>query len=241
MSCLELCDWPMPKPQKPFTTHGSDRRWVRSKRRKQQTTFCSDLITLRSHHITTLLFPQTLKSTTMVSDNTKIGTGLLFLGIVFLFLGVLFLFDSAMLALGDILFLVGLTMTIGEYLQWNGPVLTQITECFRWIEFSITNLKLSAHRCIHFYSLFFHTCRRLEDSPLLLSARSYSWDYFLLFGHFLGDDSVAYLRHDSAILWSHISLWTILPHRCSIHERHTGHWRRATNAGDRKFLWKFLW
>jgi Got1/Sft2-like family len=49
----------------------------------------------------------------MISDNTKIGTGLLFLGCVFLILGCLFLFDSAMLALGDILFLVGLTLTIG--------------------------------------------------------------------------------------------------------------------------------
>jgi len=47
------------------------------------------------------------------SDNTKIGTGLLFLGCVFLFLGVIFFFDSAMLALGDILFLTGLTLTIG--------------------------------------------------------------------------------------------------------------------------------
>jgi Got1/Sft2-like family len=49
----------------------------------------------------------------MFSDNTKIGTGLLFLGCVFLFLGCVFLFDSAMLALGDILFLTGLTLTIG--------------------------------------------------------------------------------------------------------------------------------
>ena len=49
----------------------------------------------------------------MFSDNTKIGTGLLFLGCVFLFLGVIFFFDSAMLALGDILFLTGLTLTIG--------------------------------------------------------------------------------------------------------------------------------
>lgn len=48
-----------------------------------------------------------------MSDNTKIGTGLLGLGLLFLFLGVIFLFDSAMLALGDILFLTGLTMTIG--------------------------------------------------------------------------------------------------------------------------------
>mmetsp|Transcript_19832 Transcript_19832/g.28670 ORF Transcript_19832/g.28670 Transcript_19832/m.28670 type:complete len:140 (-) Transcript_19832:323-742(-) len=49
----------------------------------------------------------------MLSDNTKIGTGLLMLGCIFLFLGVLFFFDSALLALGDLLFLVGLTLTIG--------------------------------------------------------------------------------------------------------------------------------
>ena len=49
----------------------------------------------------------------MVADNTKIGTGLMFLGCCFLFLGCLFLFDSAMLALGDIMFLSGLTLTIG--------------------------------------------------------------------------------------------------------------------------------
>lgn len=49
----------------------------------------------------------------MFADNTKIGTGLMFLGMVFLFLGTIFLFDSAMLALGDILFLTGLTLTIG--------------------------------------------------------------------------------------------------------------------------------
>ncbi|CAB9527420.1 Vesicle transport protein GOT1B [Seminavis robusta] len=49
----------------------------------------------------------------MINDNTKIGTGLMVLGVVFLFLGIMFLFDSAMLALGDILFLTGLTLTIG--------------------------------------------------------------------------------------------------------------------------------
>jgi hypothetical protein len=35
-------------------------------------------------------------------------------GMVLLFLGMLFMFDSAMLALGDILFLMGLTLTIGK-------------------------------------------------------------------------------------------------------------------------------
>jgi hypothetical protein len=46
-------------------------------------------------------------------DNAKIGTFLLTLSVLCLFLGVLFLFDSALLALGDILFLLGLTLTIG--------------------------------------------------------------------------------------------------------------------------------
>mmetsp|Transcript_14132 Transcript_14132/g.28173 ORF Transcript_14132/g.28173 Transcript_14132/m.28173 type:complete len:140 (-) Transcript_14132:71-490(-) len=49
----------------------------------------------------------------MVSDNTKIGTGLLALGFILLFTGVIFLFDSTLLAMGDIFFLVGLTLTIG--------------------------------------------------------------------------------------------------------------------------------
>mmetsp|Transcript_1577 Transcript_1577/g.2224 ORF Transcript_1577/g.2224 Transcript_1577/m.2224 type:complete len:140 (+) Transcript_1577:147-566(+) len=49
----------------------------------------------------------------MISDNAKIGTGLLALGVCFLFLGMIFLFDSAMLAIGDVLFLMGLTLTIG--------------------------------------------------------------------------------------------------------------------------------
>jgi hypothetical protein len=49
----------------------------------------------------------------MISDNAKIGTGLLALGMTLLFLGMLFFFDAALLALGDVLFLMGLTLTIG--------------------------------------------------------------------------------------------------------------------------------
>ena len=41
------------------------------------------------------------------------GTGLMFLGFTFLFLGVIFLFDATLIALGDVLFIMGLTLTIG--------------------------------------------------------------------------------------------------------------------------------
>ncbi|CAM9112013.1 unnamed protein product [Scytosiphon promiscuus] len=49
----------------------------------------------------------------MMTDNRKIGTGLLALGGLFLFLGVVLLFDAGLLAMGDVLFLAGITMTIG--------------------------------------------------------------------------------------------------------------------------------
>jgi hypothetical protein len=49
----------------------------------------------------------------MLDDNRKIGTLLLGVGFLFLFLGVILFFDAALLALGDVLFLCGLALTIG--------------------------------------------------------------------------------------------------------------------------------
>ncbi|VEU44719.1 unnamed protein product [Pseudo-nitzschia multistriata] len=51
----------------------------------------------------------------MISDNAKIGTGLLAGGVACLFLGIMFFFDPALLAIGDVLFLIGLTLTIGPW------------------------------------------------------------------------------------------------------------------------------
>mmetsp|Transcript_450 Transcript_450/g.1078 ORF Transcript_450/g.1078 Transcript_450/m.1078 type:complete len:148 (-) Transcript_450:1009-1452(-) len=46
----------------------------------------------------------------MLSDLRKIGLGLLGLGVFFLLLGMLLLFDRKLLAMGNILFLVGFTL-----------------------------------------------------------------------------------------------------------------------------------
>ncbi|KAJ1453874.1 hypothetical protein M885DRAFT_522588 [Pelagophyceae sp. CCMP2097] len=49
----------------------------------------------------------------MFSDNQKIGTTLLGLGVLFLVLGVLFFFDRFFLSIGNVMFLGGLVTTMG--------------------------------------------------------------------------------------------------------------------------------
>lgn len=48
-----------------------------------------------------------------ITDTQKIGVGLAGFGIFFIFLGVLLLLDKSLLALGNVLFLCGLTAVIG--------------------------------------------------------------------------------------------------------------------------------
>nr|XP_042902877.1 vesicle transport protein GOT1B [Parasteatoda tepidariorum] len=48
-----------------------------------------------------------------ITDFQKIGIGLTGFGLFFLFLGVVFIFDKGLLALGNILFLCGLSFVIG--------------------------------------------------------------------------------------------------------------------------------
>lgn len=48
-----------------------------------------------------------------MNDRKKIGIGLTGFGVFFTFLGVIFLFDKGLLAMGNILFMSGLGLTIG--------------------------------------------------------------------------------------------------------------------------------
>ncbi|KAK9818319.1 hypothetical protein WJX72_010513 [[Myrmecia] bisecta] len=48
-----------------------------------------------------------------MDDRRKIGIGLTGFGFLFTFLGVLFFFDKGLLAMGNILFLAGVSLTIG--------------------------------------------------------------------------------------------------------------------------------
>ncbi|BDA46156.1 Vesicle transport protein GOT1A [Coccomyxa sp. Obi] len=49
----------------------------------------------------------------MLDDRRKIGIGLTGLGFLFLLLGVLFFFDKGLIALGNLMFLCGVALTIG--------------------------------------------------------------------------------------------------------------------------------
>ncbi|KAI7874814.1 Got1-domain-containing protein [Lichtheimia hyalospora FSU 10163] len=49
----------------------------------------------------------------MLSDSQKIGVGLTAVGVLFMLMGVFTFFDAGLLAMGNILFLSGITLTIG--------------------------------------------------------------------------------------------------------------------------------
>lgn len=48
-----------------------------------------------------------------MNDRRKIGIGLTGFGVLFSFLGIIFFFDKGLLAMGNILFIAGVTLTIG--------------------------------------------------------------------------------------------------------------------------------
>jgi len=59
-----------------------------------------------------------------LSDNQKVGLMMTGLGLAFLLLGMLLLFDSGLLAIGNVLFLVGLALLVGvaKFLEFFNPM-----------------------------------------------------------------------------------------------------------------------
>jgi hypothetical protein len=49
----------------------------------------------------------------MLDDNKKIGIGMMCLGFAFVFLGIVLFFDSSLIAIGNVLFLMGVVFCIG--------------------------------------------------------------------------------------------------------------------------------
>ncbi|KAG0378780.1 MAG: vesicle transport protein [Linnemannia gamsii] len=71
--------------------------------------------------------------TMWLSDTQKIGVGLTAFGLFFMLMGVMMFFDGGLLAIGNILFLAGLTLVIGGRKTLNffaRPQKTRGTICF---------------------------------------------------------------------------------------------------------------
>lgn len=97
-------------------------------------------------------------------DNRKIGTLLIFLGCLFLFLGVLFLFDAALLAIGDLLFLCGLALTIGfsrtiqfftRKERWRGILCFFSGIVLVFMKWTITGMILQSFGFLNLFGSFF--------------------------------------------------------------------------------------
>jgi len=113
----------------------------------------------------------------MISDNAKIGTGLLAGGIALLILGVLFFFDPALLALGDVLFLIGLTLTIGPsrtfrffsrrdrirgIISFFGGI---VLVMFRW---GMIGMILQFYGIVYLFGQFFPiVSQSMQDTPII--------------------------------------------------------------------------
>ncbi|KAI3918571.1 hypothetical protein MKX01_041891 [Papaver californicum] len=112
-----------------------------------------------------------------MNDRKKIGLGLTGFGIFFSFLGIIFFFDKGLLAMGNILFLSGVMLTIGlkstmqffmKRQNYKGTISFGAGFCFVLIGWSIIGMILEAYGFIVLFSGFWPTLAVfLQRIPIL--------------------------------------------------------------------------
>ncbi|KAL6349305.1 hypothetical protein AAG906_033961 [Vitis piasezkii] len=101
-----------------------------------------------------------------MNDRKKIGLGLTAFGVFFSFLGIVFLFDKGLLAMGNILFISGVTLTIGlkstiqffmKRQNYKGTISFSVGFFFVIIGWPILGMMLEAYGFIVLFSGFWPT------------------------------------------------------------------------------------
>lgn len=98
--------------------------------------------------------------------NREIGIGLTGFGVLFTFLGVIFFFDKGLLAIGNILFLAGVTLTIGmkgtisfflKPRNYKGSVLSGAGFCLVLFGWAFLGVIVEGYGCFLLFSGFWPT------------------------------------------------------------------------------------
>ncbi|KAI9293763.1 Got1-domain-containing protein [Neoconidiobolus thromboides FSU 785] len=99
-----------------------------------------------------------------LSETQKIGVGLLSFGLFFIFLGILLLFDAALIAMGNILFVVGGVLVIGpqksmefcfQTKKWRGTLCFCIGLIMVFLKWRVIGLMIEVVGFINLFGDFF--------------------------------------------------------------------------------------
>ncbi|RCN35466.1 Got1-like family protein [Ancylostoma caninum] len=129
-----------------------------------------------------------------VSSTKQIGVGLTAFGVFFIFLGILMFLDAALLAIGNLLFIVGITFVIGiqrtlvfffEYRKLKGSVLFFGGELFIAIVMLFLSFLGTLNFVLHLLWRVFPGIFIVLFGYPLIGIIAEIWGFILLFGGFL--------------------------------------------------------
>ncbi|CAM6041026.1 unnamed protein product [Sphagnum compactum] len=101
-----------------------------------------------------------------MNDRRKIGIGLTGFGVLFTFLGIIFFFDKGLLAMGNILFVAGVMLTIGmkstvsfflKPRNYKGSILFGAGFCLVIFGWAVVGMMIEAYGFILLFSGFWPT------------------------------------------------------------------------------------